>query len=87
MLSVEDREVSPPGTDVFGVPLCQDAGDLGNVVEVVNGPSCQELPKTDRPELRVAPSQCQLSLGQTPASDGLEIAEPKLGEPVEEVID
>src|SRR5215210_3959863 len=86
MLAVEDREVRAPGTDLLRIPLCHDASDLGDVVEVVNGPCRQKLSQIDRTELGVTTRQCQLSLGKPPVPDDLEIGLATLRELVEEMV-
>ena len=76
----EHGEKGHPWTNLIPVLLGHHPGDLGEVPQVVHDPGRQELAQRDTTQARVFPREIELSRGQLPGPEQIEVRGTQLSE-------
>jgi hypothetical protein len=82
--AVEDAEVVAPGADGLAILVGEDAGELMEMREVVDGPGGEELGESDDAEGRMAAAEGEVSRADIEGAELVEIFGASAGELVEE---
>lgn len=76
----EHRQERYPRPHLVAVLLGHDAGDLGDVPEIVHHPAREQLAQRDPAEARVVPGKVELAGAETPRAKQLEVGGAQPGE-------